>query len=207
MDYLTQTNRRVAGENIPADEIIDAGNKRVLVIGGGDTGADCVGTAHRQGASCVVQIEVLPKPSECRTPEFPWPKYPALLRNSTSHEEGGVREWSVTTKRFIGKNGRVKKVICDKDGKELEIDADMVILAVGFIHPEHSPLLKNLNVEFDQRGNVKTDENYMTSRKGVFCAGDMRRGQSLIVWAIAEGRCAAYNIDKYLMGKSGLPNI
>jgi glutamate synthase (NADPH) small chain len=207
MDYLIQANRRIAGEKFPADEVIDAKAKKVLVIGGGDTGADCVGIAHRQGAGCVVQIEILPKPSEYRTPEFPWPKYPALLRDSTSHEEGGAREWSVTTKRFMGENGRVKKVICGKDGKELEIDADIVILAMGFLHPERNALLRDLNVELTERGNVKTDDNYMTSRKGVFCAGDMRRGQSLIVWAIAEGRRAAHCIDKYLMGESSLPVI
>lgn len=207
MNYLTQANRRAAGEKIPADKLIDAKGKKVLVIGGGDTGADCVGTAHRQGASCVVQIEVLPKPSEYRTPDFPWPKYPPLLKTSTSHEEGGLREWSVLTKKFTGENGNVKKTLCAKDGKEIEIDADMVVLAIGFVHPEHGPLLKDLGVEFDQRGNVKTDDNYMTSRKGVFAAGDMRRGQSLIVWAISEGRRAAHNIDKYLTGKSSLPAI
>lgn len=207
MDYLIQSNLRVAGRKIPADKIIDAKGKRVLVIGGGDTGADCVGTAHRQGAACVVQVEVLPKPPECRTPECMWPKYPLLYKTSSSHEEGGIREWSVTTKAFMGKNGHVKKISCSRDGKDFEIETDIIILAVGFLHPEHSPLLKDLGVEFDNKGNVRTNEFYMTSRKAVFCAGDMRRGQSLIVWAISEGRRAAYNIDKYLMDKSYLPKI
>lgn len=224
MDYLIQANMRVAGKKIHPKEIIDAKGKKVLVIGGGDTGADCVGTAHRQGASCVVQIEVLPKPSECRTSDYPWPKYPMLLKTSTSHEEGGVRDWAVLTKKFIGENGEVKKAQCvrvdfsQKDDREcpamkempsseFDIETDLVILAVGFVHPEHSILLKELGVAFDQKGNVKTDENYMTSRKGVFSAGDMRRGQSLIVWAISEGRRAAYNIDEYLTGESFLPNL
>ena len=209
---------------------LDAKGKRVLVIGGGDTGADCVGTANRQGACCVVQIEVMPKPPECRAQDMPWPKYPMILKTSSSHEEGGERQWAVLTKRFIGEGGkvypersrRVKKVSCvradfsqkdDKScplmkeipGSEFEIEADLILLAVGFLHPEHQGLLKDLKVELDPRGNVKTNDNYMTSRKGVFSAGDMRRGQSLIVWAISEGRRAARAIDEYLMGKSDLP--
>lgn len=219
MDYLTQSNRRAAGEFIPPDDLIDAKEKRVLVIGGGDTGADCVGTAHRQGASCVLQIEVMPKPSECRTEDVPWPRYPLLLKTSTSHEEGGERQWAVLTKKFVGEKGRVSKVSCvrvefpEKDsrgcpvmkeipGSGFEIETDLVILAVGFVHPEHQGLLKQLKVKLDSRGNVKTNDNYMTSQKGVFSAGDMRRGQSLIVWAISEGRAAARAIDEYLMGKS-----
>ena len=207
MDYLTQSNKIVSGEKIYRDKIINAKGKKVLVIGGGDTGADCVGTAHRQGASCVVQIEVLPKPPESRTPDYPWPKYPVTLKTSTSHEEGGIRHWSVTTKRFTGESGQVKKAVCGRDGTEFEIETDMVILAIGFLHPEHSSLLKELGIEFDNRGNVKTGEDFMTSRKGVFSAGDMRRGQSLIVWAISEGRRSAHNIDKYLMGNSILSNL
>lgn len=207
MDYLTQSNRLVAGEKISEAETINAKGKRVLVIGGGDTGADCVGTAHRQGAECVVQIEVLPKPPECRTCEYPWPKYPAILKTSTSHEEGGIRKWSVLTKKFVGKDGWVKKVLCSANGNEFEIEADLVILAIGFVHPEHNRLLEELGIEFDKRGNVNTDANYMTSRKGVFSAGDMRRGQSLIVWAISEGRRSAYSIDKYLTGRSNLPKL
>ncbi len=221
MDYLVQSNKKVSGEKVPTDKIIDAKGKLVVVIGGGDTGADCVGTAHRQGAGCVVQIELLPQPPECRSSEQPWPRYPMILKTSSSHQEGGKREWSVLTKEFTGENGQVKKLSCirvefvkdekgcqvmkEVPGTEFEIEADLVILALGFIQPQKSGLLEKLGVESDQRGNVKTDENYITSVKGVFSAGDMRRGQSLIVWAISEGRRAAHCIDKYLMGKSSLP--
>jgi len=224
MDYLTQSNKRVCGENIPKENLIDAKGKKVVVIGGGDSGADCVGTAHRQGASCVVQIEVLPRPAECRPSTQPWPNYPLLLKVSSSHEEGGERHWEVLTKRFIGIKNHINKLSCVKveflpstDKKcsvmreipqsEFEINADLVILAVGFLHPERSTLLKDLNLKFDARGNVMTDDNYMTSIKNVFSAGDMRRGQSLVVWAIAEGRRCAYSMDKYLMGKGSLAFI
>jgi glutamate synthase (NADPH/NADH) small chain len=219
MDYLIQSNRRLAGETIPQDQLIDAKDKRVLVIGGGDTGTDCVGTAHRQGASCVVQIEVMPKPAQCRTEAYPWPRYPLLLKTSTSHEEGGERQWAVLTKRFSGEAAKVKKVSCIRvdfsarddtgcplmkqiPGSEFEIETDLVILAIGFIHPERKGLLEQLKTELDSCGNVKTGTGYMTSRKGVFSCGDMRRGQSLIVWAIHEGRHCARAIDEYLMGKS-----
>ncbi|MCM8776487.1 MAG: glutamate synthase subunit beta, partial [Candidatus Omnitrophica bacterium] len=222
MDYLVQSNRRVAGERIPADDLLDAKEKRVVIIGGGDTGADCVGTANRQGARSLLQIEILPKPPERRTPEYPWPQYPMLLKRSSSHEEGGERDWAVHTRRFIGKNGWVRKLSCIRvefekrsdhrplamkeiPGTEFEIEADMVILALGFLHPEHAGLLAQLEVHLDERGNVKTDENYMTSINKIFSAGDMRRGQSLIVWAIAEGRRCAFCMDKYLMGRSYLP--
>jgi glutamate synthase (NADPH/NADH) small chain len=223
LDYLIQSNRRVAGESISKDKLINAKDKKVVVIGGGDTGSDCVGTAHRQGASCVVQIELLPKPPECRTKDYPWPIYPSLLKTSTSHEEGGQRKWSILTKKFLGEDGWVKKLSCVRvefinepqrrscpvmkeiPGTEFEIEADLVILAMGFIHPEHKGLLRELGVKLDERGNVKTDENYMTSVKNVFSCGDMRRGQSLIVWAISEGRYVAHTIDKYLMGKTYLP--
>jgi glutamate synthase (NADPH/NADH) small chain len=208
MDYLTQSNRRVAGEKIPKEALIDAKNKKVVVIGGGDTGSDCVGTAHRQGSHCVVQIEILPQPAEYRTQEYPWPKYPVILKTSSSHEEGGKRHWSVSTKKFIGEKGEVKKLLCEKaKGEKFEIEADLIVIAAGFLHPEHSGLLSELKVMYDERGNVKTDENYMTSVKKIFSAGDMRRGQSLVVWAISEGRRAAYSIDKYLMGKSNLKFI
>ncbi|MCX5704735.1 MAG: glutamate synthase subunit beta [Candidatus Omnitrophica bacterium] len=224
MDYLMQSNRSVAKEIIPKDEIIDAKGKKVVVIGGGDTGADCVGTAHRQGALCVVQIEVMPRPDECRTSAYPWPKYPLLLKTSSSHEEGGERHWAVLTKSFIGEKGCVKKLSCvrveftqekaltcaimkEVRGSEFEIEADLVILAMGFLHPEHPGLLTDLKVKFDERGNVSTDSNYVTSVEKVFSAGDMRRGQSLVVWAISEGRRAAYSIDKYLMGESNLAII
>lgn len=218
MDYLTQANRRAAGEAVPSGELIDAKGKRVVIIGGGDTGADCVGTAHRQGASCVVQIEVMPQPPACRTEECPWPRYPLLLKTSSSHEEGGQRQWAILTKRFIGDKDQVKKIACVKveflslameeiHGTEFEIEADLVVLAIGFLHPERNDLLKELDLRLDMKGNVWTDENYMTSHKGVFSAGDMRRGQSLVVWAIYEGRQAARSIDKYLMGKTRLPEI
>lgn len=222
MDFLMQMNRRLAGDKIPEEKLLDAQGKRVVVIGGGDTGSDCVGTAHRQGALSVVQIEVLPRPPESRAEDCPWPKYAYVLKTSSSHEEGGERHWSIMTKKFTGHGGKVKKIACvrldipAKDGKgcpvmkeipgsEFEIEADMILLAVGFLHPEHEGMLQQLGVEFDARGNVRTGADYMTSVKGVFSAGDMRRGQSLIVWAIQEGRRAARAIDEYLMGSSKLP--
>ncbi len=201
MDYLTQSNRRVAGEKILKDKLIDAKGKKVVVIGGGDTGADCVGTANRQGAACVVQIEVLTRPQLCRSRDYPWPAYPVLLKTTSSHEEGCARHWEIVTKRFIGEKGIVKKLFCMKKNDEFEIEADLVILAIGFLHPEHSSLFTDLNIALDERGNVKTDANYMTSVDKVFSAGDMRRGQSLVVWAISEGRRSASCIDKYLMGE------
>jgi glutamate synthase (NADPH/NADH) small chain len=224
MDYLIQANRRVAQEKIPNDELIDAKGKKVVVIGAGDTGADCIGTAHRQGAKCVVQIELLPQPSECRTPDYPWPKYPLILKISSSHKEGGQRHWQVMTKRFMGEKSFIKKLSCVRiefvktngktcpamkeiPGSEFEIEADLVILALGFLHPEHAGLLGELNVKFDSRGNVLTDANYMTSVKKIFSAGDMRRGQSLVVWALCEGRRCAHFMDKYLMGESSLALI
>jgi len=223
MDYLTQANKRVSGEDVRAQGLISAKGKHVVVIGGGDTGADCVGTSNRQGASCVVQIELLPQPPGCRGPAHPWPKYPLILKTSSSHEEGVEREWSIMTKRFLGKGGRVNKLQCVrvefvKDssgcqvikeirGSEFEISADLVILAMGFLHPDKTGLIEGLKVELDARGNVKTNEDFATSVKGVFSAGDMHRGQSLVVWAISEGRRAAHYIDKYLMGESSLPVI
>jgi glutamate synthase (NADPH/NADH) small chain len=224
MDFLTQASKRVWGEKMTEKELIDAKDKEVIIIGGGDTGADCVGVAKRQGAKCVTQIEILEKPPECRTPDEPWPYYPSILKNSTSHEEGCERHWSVLTKKFVGKEGEVKKLKCirvefstenDKTcpvtneipGSEFEIKADLVILAVGFLHTEYKGIVQDLNLEKDARGNIKTDESFMTSEKGIFSAGDMHRGQSLIVWAISEGRKAAHHIDKFLMGKSTLPVI
>ncbi|MDD5771167.1 MAG: glutamate synthase subunit beta [Candidatus Omnitrophica bacterium] len=224
MEYLTQSNRRVSGEKIPGEELIDAKGKKVVVIGGGDSGADCVGTAHRQEASCVVQIEVMPRPAECRTAAYPWPSYPLILKVSSSHEEGGERHWQVLTKRFDGQGGRVRKLSCVKvefspsDGKtcpvmrevphsEFEIEADLVILAVGFLYPERTGLLEGLGVKLDARGNVSCADNYATSVKKVFSAGDMRRGQSLVVWAISEGRRCAHFMDSYLSGQSNLPVI
>ncbi|MFA6078853.1 MAG: FAD-dependent oxidoreductase, partial [Candidatus Omnitrophota bacterium] len=200
MDYLTQSNRRVSGEKFAKGAFIDAKGKKVVVIGGGDTGSDCVGTANRQGASCVIQIEVLAQPDLCRSRKYPWPNYPVLLKTTSSHEEGCRRHWEVTTSRFIGENGILKKLSCVKKDGAFEIEADMAIIAIGFLHPEHSPLIKDLNVDLDERGNVKTDSAFKASVDKVFSAGDMRRGQSLVVWAISEGRRAAASIDKYLTG-------
>ncbi|MBN2830738.1 MAG: glutamate synthase subunit beta [Candidatus Omnitrophica bacterium] len=224
MDYLTQSNLRVSKKRIPKEKLIDANGKNVVIIGAGDTGSDCVGIAHRQKAARVVQIEVLSRPPECRTKAYPWPDYPVILKNSTSHEEGGERHWSVLTKKFIGENGRVSKLSCVKvefslqennsclaikeiPGSEFYIKADLVIIAAGFLHPEHDGLLKDLKIELDKRGNVLTNENFATSAGKIFCAGDMRRGQSLVVWAISEGRRCAYEIDRFLMGNSNLAQI
>ena len=210
MDYLTQSNRRVAGESIPADQAMFAKGKHVVVIGGGDTGSDCVGTANRQSPLSVTQIEIMPKPPVGRSTAFPWPKYPMMLRTSSSQEEAGVqRQWSVLTKGFAGENGTVKKLLCVKadaqlkeiPGTEFELPAELVLLALGFLHPEHDGLLTHLGLELDARGNVKANSKYMTSREGVFAAGDMRRGQSLIVWALYEGREAAKGIHEYLFAK------
>lgn len=215
MEYLIQANRGVAGERFPKDKFIDAKGKQVVIIGGGDTGADCVGVAHRQEAGCVVQIELLPKPPQYRSADYPWPIYPFVLKTSTSHEEGGECHWSVLTKKFIGEKGYVKRLSCIKveflkkdvrectimkeiPGSKFEIEADLIILAVGFLHPEHKGLIKELGVKLDKCGNVCTNESFMTSKRGIFSAGDMHRGQSLIVWAISEGRKAAHHIDKYL---------
>jgi glutamate synthase (NADPH/NADH) small chain len=200
MDYLTRANKSKKPE---------AKGKKVVVIGGGDTGSDCVGTANRQGAKCVVQIELLPEPPACRDSSCPWPTYPLLLKTTSSHQEGAERHWSILTKKFKGQNSKVKSLACVKvkfEGRkmveipksEFEIEADLVIIAVGFLHPEHSSMLKDFQVKYDDRGNVKTSESYLTSVKGVFSAGDMRRGQSLIVWAIFEGREAAKAINDYL---------
>jgi glutamate synthase (NADPH) small chain len=222
MDYLTQSNRRCAGEKVSDSKLIDAKGKKVVVIGGGDTGADCVGTANRQGASCVVQIEVLPKPSECRPDNQPWPRYPLVLKTSTSHEEGGHRHWAILTKKFVGHNGNVSGLRCmkldfsQKDASgcplmkevpdsEFDIEADLVIIAVGFLHTEHGAMIEDLRLKLDRKGNVLTDEKYKTSSLKIFAAGDLRRGQSLVVWAISEGRSAARYIDKHLMGSTLLP--
>jgi len=223
MDYLIQSNKRIRGDRIAKDDLIDALGKRVVVIGGGDTGADCVGVAHRQKAKSILQIELMPKPASCRTKDYPWPKYPMIFKSSSSHEEGGEREWSVLTKKFIGDLGRVKKLSCVKvelvkgnsgcplmheiKGSEFEVDADLIILALGFLHPEKKGLIEELALDLDPRGNVKTNDDFMTSSSSVFSCGDMRRGQSLVVWAISEGRRAAHYIDKYLNGDSQLPLI
>ena len=223
MDYLMQSNRRVSGEKIES-EIIDAAGKNVVVIGGGDTGSACVGTARRQGANSVVQLELLPCPPETRSKDYPWPFYPVLLKTTSSHEEGCNRQWSVSTKKFLGKNGKLTGLSCVKvdfsqryannrpvmkevPGSEFEIAADMVLLAIGFVGPEKIGMISGLQLELDVRGNIRADADFMTSKKGVFAAGDARRGQSLIVWAISEGRKAAQNVDKFLMGKTRLPSV
>ncbi|MBU0650306.1 glutamate synthase subunit beta [bacterium] len=212
MDYLTQSNKNVSGEKFD-EQIINAKGKKVLVIGGGDTGSDCIGTANRQHADNIVQVEVMPKPTEERPVYQPWPVYPNLLKITSSHLEGCERMWSVLTKKFVGKDGKLQKVECVKvefvlengkqimkeiKGSEFEIEADMAILAIGFVHPEHNKLLEDLGVEYDQRGNVKTNDKYETSVQNVFSAGDMHKGQSLVVWAMQEGRNAAAEIDEIL---------
>ena len=222
MDYLTQQNRVNAGDHIPPEQRITAEGKRVAIIGGGDTGADCLGTVIRQGAKEVYQIELMPKPPLERDElTQPWPTYPMILRTSSAHEEGGIREWSINTKWFEGdEHGNVKRLhavrlewYTDSSGRrqfreipgsEFSLEVDLVLLAMGFLHPQHDGLLDSLGVEYDERGNVKTI-HYATSVPSVFAAGDMRRGQSLIVWAISEGREAAHYVDKYLMGRTYLP--
>ncbi|MDZ7728318.1 MAG: glutamate synthase subunit beta [Dehalococcoidia bacterium] len=220
MEYLTLSNRRVAGEDIPDDEMITAKDKRVIILGGGDTGADCLGTAHRQGAKEVLQYELLPMPPMERPPENPWPTWPNIYRTSAAHEEGGSRDYSILTKALSGENGQLKKLhgirvefetvdgrpqMREVPGTEFEQDVDLLLLAMGFLGPEKGGLLDQLGVELTERGNVKGDEEKMTTVPGVFTAGDMTRGQSLIVWAITEGRIAAKGIDRYLMGETSLP--
>ena len=213
MEFLPQQNRRSEGDSVPDAEAILATGKRVAIIGGGDTGADCLGTCHRQGALSVTQFELLPKPPDERSPSTPWPLWPMQLRVESSHEEGGVRDWSVSTVKFTGdERGRVRQLHAMRvdaklnpiDGTEFTMDADLVLLAMGFLGPVKNGPIAQLGVKLDARGNVATDERYMSSVPGVFAAGDMRRGQSLVVWAIAEGRQAARGIDLYLMGESGL---
>ncbi len=213
MEFLSQQNRRVAGETIPEERAITAAHKYVIVIGGGDTGSDCVGTAIRQGARSVTQIEILPLPPPERTPATPWPTWPAILRTSSSQEEGCRREWAVLTQSFEGMN-RVEKanfvrvewstnsqgcmLMQEIAGSTFSLAADLVLLAMGFSGPEKGGMLKQLGVSLDDRGNVVTDENMATNVPGVFAAGDMRRGQSLVVWAITEGRQVARKINSFL---------
>jgi glutamate synthase (NADPH/NADH) small chain len=216
MDYLTQQNKRGAGDRFTSSEEIVAQGKRVIIIGGGDTGADCLGTAHRQRAASVHQLQINGMPPEERHESTPWPLWPFQLRVEAAHEEGGFREWNVLTTHFSGdENGNVKKLHCVRvgpkpalervPGSELYLDADLVLIAIGFSGPVRGKLLEQLPLRLDQRGNVQTDESFMTSLPGVFSAGDARRGQSLVVWAIAEGRKAAHHMDKFLMGSSQLP--
>ncbi|MGE5843625.1 MAG: glutamate synthase subunit beta [Syntrophaceae bacterium] len=221
MEYLTLQNRRCQGEVTPEEEFITAKGKRVVIIVGGDTGADCLGTVHRQGALSVHQFEILPMPPKERAEDNPWPLWPNILRTSAAHEEGGNRDYSISTTRFSGKDGRVERLhavrvefvsegngrrsMREIPGRGFEMDADLVLLAMGFLGPERDGMLSQLGVKLTERGNVWRDEHWMTSVPGVFTAGDMQRGQSLIVWAIAEGRQAAKGLDTYLMGSSNLP--
>jgi len=221
MEFLEQNNKRVAGDEIPAETVVTAKDKHVVVIGGGDTGSDCVGTSNRHGAASVTQIELLTKPPETRAEETPWPLWPMQLRTSSSHDEGADRQWALLTKSFHGdEHGNVKslkivEIVWEKDAKtgrmgfqevpatEKEIPCDLGLLAIGYLHPQHAGMLDELGVEYDERGNVKATD-YQSSVEKVFTAGDMRRGQSLVVWAISEGREAARAIDVYLMGHSSL---
>src|SRR6202142_31241 len=214
MEFLPQQNRRVSGEPATNDEPILATGKHVVVIGGGDTGSDCIGTSIRQGALSVTNFEILPQPPLHENKALTWPNWPLKLRTSSSHEEGAERDFAVMTSRFSGTNGAVQKLHCmrvdDKlkpiAGSEFEIPADLVLLAMGFVHPLHDGMVKNLGLKLDQRGNVAAStDDYRTSLDKVFTAGDMRRGQSLVVWAIREGRQAAHAVDKYLMGSTQLP--
>jgi glutamate synthase (NADPH) small chain len=214
MDFLPQQNRRVSGEPLGDVRPILAKDKKVVVIGGGDTGSDCIGTSFRQGAKSVTNFEIMPMPPEHENKMLTWPDWPLKLRTSSSHEEGAKRDFAVLTTKFDGANGRVTKLHCARadakfkpiPGTEFEIEADLVLLAMGFVHPVHEGLIKSLKVELDARGNVKADTNaYATSLPKVFSAGDMRRGQSLVVWAIREGRQCAHAIDKFLMGTTLLP--
>ena len=223
MDFLTQQNRRNSGENVSDNREILAKDKHVIVIGGGDTGSDCVGTSFRHGAKSVTQLEIMPQPPAKVDKAVTWPNWPLKLRTSSSHEEGAHRDWAITTTEAVVEDGKVtalktKRVAWEKGkdgqmslaeerGSEKDIPADLVLLAMGFVHPAHEGMVEDFGVELDPRGNVKADtSDYQTSVPGVFTAGDMRRGQSLVVWAIREGRQCARSVDEYLMGRSLLPN-
>nr|MCU0261853.1 FAD-dependent oxidoreductase [Ilumatobacteraceae bacterium] len=214
-EYLPLANKVQEGD-LEASPI-DAAGKHVVIIGGGDTGADCLGTAHRQGAASVTQLEIMPRPPDTRAPSNPWPQWSLVYRVSSAHEEGGERVYSVNTERFLDDgagnvrallihevelvDGRFQKV----EGTDRELPADLVFLAMGFVGPERGSWLDRIGVAFDDRGNVARDDRYMSNVPGVFVAGDMGRGQSLIVWAIAEGRACAAGVDEYLMGRTRLP--
>lgn len=232
MEFLKQQNKRVAGRDPLANakiesnvysEELSAKDKNVIVIGGGDTGSDCVGTSNRHGAVTVTQFELLPKPPDHRTPDMPWPTYPMVLKTSTSHEEGADRHWAIATKEFVGDgkgNLKALKVIdlewkltedgrpaqfVEVPGSEREMPCELALLAMGFVHPQHKGMLQQLDIELDEKGNVKaTEKTYQTNISKVFTAGDMRRGQSLVVWAISEGRECARQVDEYLVGTSVL---
>jgi glutamate synthase (NADPH) small chain len=218
MEFLPQQNKRVAGKIIEKEEILATG-KNVFVLGGGDTGSDCVGTSIRHGAKSVHQIELLGKPPEGKNTGTPWPNWPMILRTSTSHEEGCDRQWAINTKEFVGdenenlkaiklvevdwKNENGKMSMVEKPGSEKLIPCELALIAAGFLHPQHEGMLTEFGVEFDERGNVKSN-NFQTNNPKVFASGDMRRGQSLVVWAISEGRECARKVDEYLMGFSNL---
>ena len=225
MDFLTQQNARIAGAAVDDGEAILATGRKVVVIGGGDTGSDCIGTSIRQGAASVTQLEILARPPEKEDKGLSWPNWPLKLRTSTSQEEGCDRDWAVSTRRIIG-NGRIQALelvrvdwqrderggmrLVERPNSEFTIETDLVLLAMGFVHPVHDALVKDLHVALDERGNVKADTeadpgSYQTNQQKVFTCGDMRRGQSLVVWAIREGRQCARSVDQFLMGSSELP--
>jgi glutamate synthase (NADPH/NADH) small chain len=219
MEFLPQQNQVVAGDAVPNQ--ITAAGKRVVILGGGDTGSDCLGTSNRQGALSVHQFELLPPPPETRTPDMPWPHWPMILRTSSSHEEGVIRDWSINTKRFLGADGRVSELegvrlewvggsngrlqMREVPGSEFRLAADLVLLALGFLGPEAEGPIGDLGLRTDERSNIATGADYATSVPGVFACGDARRGQSLVVWAIWEGRECARGVDRYLMGRTDLP--
>jgi glutamate synthase (NADPH/NADH) small chain len=209
MEFLPQQNHRCEGDEIDPSLAIHAAGKRVVIIGGGDTGADCLGTSLRQGAKSVHQFEIMPKPPEHRSAATPWPLWPLQLRTETSHEEGGIRDWGINSVRFIGDDeGNLKQLHAVRvgpppafkpvPGSDFTLDVDLVLLAMGFLGPVRGGMIEQLGLELDKRGNVATKDGYMTSVDGIFAAGDMRRGQSLVVWAISEGRKAAAAVDSYL---------
>jgi len=219
MEYLTLSNKRCEGDQIAEERFISAKGKNVVIIGGGDTGADCLGTVHRQGAASVHQFELLPRPPDTRAPDNPWPTWPNIFRVSSAHEEGGERVYAVATQRFTGE-GRVQQLHGHKvemvreggrldfkpvPGSEFTLEVDLVLLAMGFLGPERAGPIEELGLTLTERGNVARDANWMTSTPGVFTCGDMQRGQSLIVWAIAEGRSCAAGVDRWLMGATELP--
>jgi glutamate synthase (NADPH) small chain len=222
MEYLTLSNKRCEGDAVPDERFISAAGKRVVIIGGGDTGADCLGTVHRQGAVSVHQFELLARPPDTRAPDNPWPQWPNVFRVSSAHEEGGERVYAVSTQHFSGdERGRVSQLHGMKvemsrgeggrldfkptAGTEFTLDVDLVLLAMGFVGPERSGPIEELGLRLTERGNVARDTSWMTSVPGVFACGDMQRGQSLIVWAIAEGRSCAAGVDRWLMGQTALP--
>ena len=224
MDYLTQQNLVIAANDMSIPKIT-AERKKVVILGGGDTGSDCLGTTIRQGADKIHQFEIMPKPPNVRTDSNPWPEWPTIMRTSSSHEEGGIRDYEIMTTSFTGTNGKLENLECvkvewDKNtnsskvpnmkivpNSEFRLKVDLVLLAMGFLHPEKNGPIEQLGVNVSERGNVITDQNKMTNVNGVFAAGDMARGQSLVVWAIAEGRSAAKGIHKFLTGQENLPKI